>query len=46
MNKTIEKYQEINNQLEQFKSSIDVIIDQNNQFVFIHQMFIIYLFGD
>ena len=29
----IEKYQEINNHLEQFKSSIDVIINQNNQYI-------------
>ena len=32
MNKTIEIIPQINNQLEQFKSSIDVIIQQNNEY--------------
>ena len=32
MNKTIQIIPQINNQLEQFKSSIDLIIQQNNEY--------------
>ena len=33
MNKTIENISEINTQLEQFKTSIEVLINQNNEYI-------------